>query len=63
MSGRIIAIGDIHGELTALKVLIEAIKLQPEDTLVSLGDYVDRGWDSAGVLNLLIDLERRINRR
>lgn len=61
MSGRIIAIGDIHGHRAALAALIELVKLRPEDTLVTLGDYVDRGPDSAGVLNLLIDLQHRCN--
>jgi serine/threonine protein phosphatase 1 len=57
MSGRIIAIGDIHGHAMALAALIRLIKLQSGDTLVTLGDYVDRGPDSKGVLDQLIALE------
>ena len=46
MTERIIAIGDIHGSATALKTLIEAIEPTELDTLVFLGDYINRGPDS-----------------
>lgn len=59
MASRIIAIGDIHGCSAALAALIDWIALRPEDTLVTLGDYVDRGIDSKGVLDQLIGLEDR----
>ncbi|MFQ5681996.1 MAG: metallophosphoesterase family protein [Candidatus Binatia bacterium] len=52
-------IGDIHGCLDELCRLIEALPLQPLDRLVFLGDYVDRGPDSKGVISYLI--ERRQN--
>lgn len=58
---RTIAIGDIHGCSIALNALIDAIDLQPSDTLVTLGDYVDRGIDSKGVLDHLIALQSRCN--
>ena len=56
---RIYAIGDVHGcldRLTALHELIsEDIAARPtaEPLLIHLGDYVDRGPDSAGVVALL----------
>ena len=56
MSDRIIAIGDIHGYRTALRALLDAIAPQPGDTIVTLGDYVDRGPDSRGVIDELIAL-------
>ena len=59
MPPRTIAVGDIHGCSTALAALLELIDLQPDDTLVTLGDYVDRGIDSKGVLDLLIALKDR----
>ena len=59
MPKRTIAIGDIHGSSTAQKALIEAIRPRPEDTIVTLGDYINRGPDSRGVLDLLIGLSRR----
>ena len=61
MSGRLIAIGDIHGCLAALESLLAAINPQPDDTIVALGDYVDRGPDSKGVIDCLIDLRNRCN--
>lgn len=56
---RTIAIGDIHGCSVALAALIEAIDPQPDDTIVTLGDYVDRGIDSKGVIDQLISLGDR----
>jgi serine/threonine protein phosphatase 1 len=59
MPARTIAIGDIHGCSTALAALIQAIDPQPDDTIVVVGDFVDRGIDSKGVLNQLIALADR----
>lgn len=56
---RTIAIGDIHGCSVALKSLIDAIAPQADDLIVPLGDYVDRGIDSKGVLDQLIRLKDR----
>ncbi|MGC4117433.1 MAG: metallophosphoesterase family protein [Myxococcales bacterium] len=54
MSKRTIAIGDIHGDLAALERVLSLLPpLEPTDTLVFLGDYVDRGPDSAGVVELV----------
>jgi serine/threonine protein phosphatase 1 len=58
-SPRTIAIGDIHGHSVALVALLAAVEPQPCDTLIFLGDYVDRGPDSCGVLNQLIELSKR----
>ena len=50
-TGRTIAIGDIHGDLRALEVLLSRLpELGEADTLLFLGDYVDRGPDPAGVV-------------
>jgi serine/threonine protein phosphatase 1 len=59
MPARTIAIGDIHGCLAALDALIDAIRPRPDDVIVPLGDYINRGPDSRGVLERLIDLESR----
>lgn len=53
---RTFAIGDIHGCSTLLDELLEVIRPTPEDRLVFLGDYVDRGPNSRGVLDRLITL-------
>ena len=57
--GRLIAIGDVHGCSAALRTLIEVIDPKPEDTVVTLGDYIDWGPDSRGVIDLLIRLTDR----
>lgn len=59
MPGRTIAIGDIHGCSKALESLIALIGPRPDDTIVTLGDYVNRGPDSRGVLDQLLNLRRR----
>ena len=59
MASRTIAIGDIHGCSVALAALLQALDPQADDTVVTLGDYLDRGIDSKGVLDLLIQLEKR----
>jgi serine/threonine protein phosphatase 1 len=53
---RLLAIGDIHGCLTALDTLLDFVAPQPDDRIVALGDYVDRGPDSRGVLERLLVL-------
>ncbi|MCC6124005.1 MAG: serine/threonine protein phosphatase [Pirellulales bacterium] len=58
MSGRLIAIGDLHGCFAAFEAVLEKIAPQPDDTLITLGDYVDRGPDSRGVIDLLLQLRR-----
>ncbi len=56
MTPRTIAIGDIHGHASALAAIISAVEPQPQDTLVFLGDYIDRGPDSQRVLQLILGL-------
>lgn len=56
---RVYAIGDVHGELAQLKAVHEAIAADLAEnpaishTIVHVGDYIDRGPDSAGVLQYL----------
>lgn len=55
--GRILAIGDIHGMLEKLQMMMLAINWDPdEDTLLFIGDYVDRGPESAGVIDHILGL-------
>jgi serine/threonine protein phosphatase 1 len=58
-SGRIVAIGDIHGCATALRTLVTVIDPRPEDTVVVLGDVIDWGPDSRDCVQQLIDLSNR----
>jgi serine/threonine protein phosphatase 1 len=56
---RTIAIGDIHGCAKALRTLIDAIEPCRDDTIVCLGDYIDRGSDSRDVVDQVLELEGR----
>ena len=56
---RTLAIGDIHGCATAFDLLLSIINLKPVDTVVTLGDYVDRGSNSKGVIDRLIEVQQR----
>lgn len=51
---RLYAVGDIHGCLTHIKRLIDQVPFEPEDTIVFIGDYIDRGQDSRGTVELLL---------
>ena len=52
-----IAIGDIHGNLAALNDLLGqlAARLDACDTVVFLGDYIDRGPDSRGCIDRILE--------
>src|SRR5579862_1103114 len=47
---RTFVIGDIHGCLIPFETLLDKIQLASRDQLILLGDLVDRGPDSAGVV-------------
>lgn len=53
---RLLAIGDIHGCATALQVLLSAVNLRPGDTLIGLGDYINKGPETKATLDQLIQL-------
>ncbi|MDD2541181.1 MAG: metallophosphoesterase family protein [Desulfuromonadaceae bacterium] len=50
------AIGDIHGGSKTLQALLGRLNLRPGDRLHLLGDYIDRGPDSRGVLDTIMRL-------
>jgi len=52
MKGRTIAVGDIHGCAWEFERLLEKLALTRNDRLILLGDLVNRGPDSAGVIAL-----------
>lgn len=54
----IIAIGDIHGHLDHLNALIDKIDAQEDDTVVFIGDYIDRGPNSKGVINRVMQFQK-----
>lgn len=50
------AIGDIHGGSKTFRALLDRLNLLPGDHLYLLGDYIDRGPDSKGVLDIILQL-------
>jgi serine/threonine protein phosphatase 1 len=57
VAGRILAIGDIHGCDVALQGLLDALAIRSEDTVVILGDVIDRGPGSNQVIERLLELQ------
>lgn len=54
---RILAISDIHGCLNTFKALLRKINYSKEDQLFLLGDFIDRGFNSKGVIDHILDLQ------
>ncbi|MEM1042978.1 MAG: metallophosphoesterase family protein [Bacteroidota bacterium] len=54
---RLFAIGDVHGCARSLDALLAKLALTPEDRVVFVGDYTDRGPDSKGVIDRLVEME------
>jgi len=57
---RVYVIGDVHGHLATFRALLHRLNLRKEDRVVCLGDMIDRGPDSAGVIRLIRSDERII---
>jgi len=52
------AISDIHGCVkTFKKLVIDIINLSKEDKLYLLGDYINKGPDSKGVIDFIFTLQ------
>ncbi len=59
IEGRRFVVGDIHGCSLTLQTLVqEQLQLTLQDQLFLLGDYINRGPDSLGVLSFIIDLQK-----
>jgi serine/threonine protein phosphatase 1 len=58
MGSRFYIVGDIHGYLSKLKKIITSIKneIKNNDSIIFLGDYIDRGPSSFEVIEYLIGL-------
>jgi serine/threonine protein phosphatase 1 len=56
--GRLLCVGDIHACAPELDRLMKAVAPGPEDRLVFLGDYVDRGSAASETVDLLCELRR-----
>src|SRR5688572_4757575 len=55
-----IAVGDVHGNLLALNDLLGLLRAQitNEDTVVFLGDYIDRGPDTKGCIDAILEFQQ-----
>ena len=58
---RHLAIGDIHGCINALTSLVDFVAFRHDDTIITLGDYVDRGPDTRAVIDYMIELGKTHN--
>jgi serine/threonine protein phosphatase 1 len=59
--GKIFAIGDVHGCISHLGRLMGQLDIDAEkDTLVFVGDYIDRGPDPKGVIDAILDIRKNI---
>ncbi|MGH7812861.1 MAG: metallophosphoesterase family protein [Candidatus Binataceae bacterium] len=58
LNGRLFAIGDVHGCPDEVAAILQAVKPEAGDTVIFVGDYVDRGPASRGVIELAMELER-----
>ena len=57
---RILCIGDVHGCSNTLKELLyNQIKITKNDKLIFVGDYIDRGPDSKGVIDVILYLQKQ----
>lgn len=58
----IFVIADVHGQLSSLNLILKRIlPLRKQDQLIFLGDYIDRGPDSFGVVKRIIELKNLFN--
>ena len=56
------AIGDLHGQITQFATLMDILVeagLTEEDTIVMIGDYIDRGENSRHAVEMMLDLAEK----
>ena len=58
MGNRTLVIGDVHGCSKTFTRLLDVVGLERTDTLFLLGDYIDRGPDSRGVVETILQLQK-----
>ncbi len=56
---RVIIVGDVHGMYDELVSLLALVDFRPDDQLVMLGDLIDKGPDSVGVVSMLRAMRER----
>lgn len=55
---RVIAISDIHGNLSCFQGLLKKVRFSRDDVLILVGDLLEKGQDSLAVLRFVLDLQR-----
>ncbi len=55
------AIGDVHGCADELRALLNRLPLEPDSTVVFLGDYIDRGPRSRDVVDTVLEISQYCN--
>lgn len=55
---RVIAISDIHGNLSCLQELLKKVRFSRDDVLILVGDLLEKGRDSLAVLRFVLDLQK-----
>jgi serine/threonine protein phosphatase 1 len=57
-----IAIGDVHGNLAALNDVLGQLRGEAtaDDTIVFLGDYIDRGAEAKGCVDAILGFQREV---
>ena len=55
---RVIAISDIHGNLSCLKGLLKKVGFSRDDVLILVGDLLEKGRDSLAVLRFVLELQK-----
>lgn len=61
MTNQLVAIGDIHGCSQSLKALWEKLEPFSDASFIFIGDYIDRGPDSKGVVDFLLKAQNERN--
>lgn len=56
---RSFCISDIHGCARTFRALLDKVALTKDDHLFLLGDYINRGPDSKGVLDMIMNLQHQ----
>ncbi|WP_370295995.1 metallophosphoesterase [Rossellomorea marisflavi] len=58
-TAKVIVIADIHGELDLLKELVQKLNVQRDDRLLFIGDICEKGPDSSGVVDYVMELSEK----
>lgn len=61
MTNQLVAIGDIHGCSQSLKALWDKLEPFSDASFIFIGDYIDRGPDSKGVVDFLLKAQNERN--